>query len=91
MNKLVFKTYDIEKPLSILWGKRKAKDLGTKIAKQQCHPGALESGVTGEKHTSTVPKISVNHHTFHFAVPLAQNSSSKVRSRRVSIGCQNPW
>jgi len=47
------------------------------------------------KRNPTRPSVAtpdrLPHQVFHGAPPDAQRSSSRFRSRTVSIGCQNPW
>ncbi len=52
---------------------------------QEAHPRTDVNNVPGY-HTSPLP-----HQVFQGAPPDAQRSSSRFRSRTVSIGCQNPW
>jgi hypothetical protein len=60
----------------------------------QREPAALEAGVAGKEHTTPAPESGVDaafvYHERHGARPEAHSCSSSLRSRRVSIGCQNP-
>ena len=68
----------------------KAMNFGAYVAQQQRQPAPFETGVPGEKNALAAPEWPVHGHSFHGALPEAQRASSRVLSRRVSMGCQNP-
>ena len=57
----------------------------------QRYPAPLEAGVPGQQHALAIPECRIQDHTFHGAWPDCHNSSRRILSRRVSIGCQKPW
>src|SRR5271169_3146710 len=65
-----------------------ASNLRATPSQPEREPTALETGVTGQKNTSSLPSF---HHVFQGALPPAHSSSSRCLSRGVSIAaaCKN--
>src|ERR1700722_63116 len=80
----------LEEIIFTVCGLRKSTNPGTEPMQQNREPGSLESGMTGEKDTTSLPELRIDHQSFHFAVCWAHSAPRKVRSRNVSIGCQKP-
>jgi hypothetical protein len=77
-------------------GEGVAGDPGAKLLQPEAEPTALEARVAGDEDAPATPEGGVwiqrlhGAQTCQGAVPLAQSCSRKVRSRRVSMGCQKP-
>ena len=73
------------------WGYREVlADLAARIAPvAQARHGFLVP--SPEQHAPPGPERGVQLHSRQGACPLCQRSSSRLRSRKVSMGCQKPW
>ena len=69
---------------------RIASDIGTKLLQPKAHPAAFETGMACQKNPATVPECGSYAQSFQGASPLFHMASSVMRSRKVSMGCQNP-
>src|SRR4029453_5074851 len=63
-------------------------DRGAQLLQPQAEPGALEAGVAGPEDAAVAPEAQAQ--TFQGGDAPVQSSSSKRRSRMVSMGCQKP-
>src|SRR4051794_9467710 len=90
MNVLGYPCHVVERVFAFRW-EGKTVDLGSHCPEQKRCPSPLEACVTRKEDSAATPEVLIDHHVLHFALPLAHCSSRKVRSRRVSTGCQNPW
>jgi len=72
-----------------------ASDLSPQLQQPEGQSDALKAGVAGEQHPAAVPKHrgwtrrgGATHHTVKGAWPLTQSSSTRERSRNVTIGAK---
>ena len=73
-----------------VWLQPNARHPRPKLAEPQRQPAALEAGMPREQHPPARPELAHQAHTFQLACPEAHSSSSRCRTRTVSIGCQKP-